>query len=193
MIGDILEVIAKESAKYIEDELNIPKGKKGVLLYSPQSRDGSNSMPDNCILLSLLGIEEEMAMKNNLIIKKVINGKVYKQNPAINIYLQVIFISNFRNDYINELNAIAKIIEFFQKNPTLNSKNSEYINELGIKSISFNINTIPLKEQNNILSLIGGEYRPSIIYKVGPITIQDELKPIDEQIVKNVRIKSQQR
>lgn len=188
MFGDILKIVAREVNSYIDLNSQLPSGTKTVILDRPYKSDGSFTIPDNSICLSLLNIEEELDSRSTIVNKRVVDGKVYRQNPDITIKLKVIFISNFKNDYINELNYITKIIEFFQKKPFFSIDNTDGLSKLGIDKLNFKLNTIPLNEQHNIWGLLGGKYLPSIAYTISMIVIKDSEKISDVSLVKEVNI-----
>jgi len=190
MIGNILQIIAREVSEFIDASSEIPSGKKSVVLHKPNSVSGEFNLPDNAISLSLLNIEEELSSKTSMPQKRVENRKVYTQNPAVNINLQIIFIANFANDYINELNYITKVIEFFQQKTAFTPQNTKGLDAFKIDKLSFKLNTLALNEQGNVWGLLGGKYMPSIVYRVGLIPIQDEEKLSEVKIVKTVDIDS---
>lgn len=193
MIGDFLEVISKETSKYLDAHLKMPTGKKSVVLHNPNSGSGEFELPDNSICMSLLNIEEELSIKNAMIQKKVIDGKIFKQNPAINLNIYVIFIANFKKDYVIELNSINKIIEFFHEKPVFSAGNTVGLKDLKLEEVKFTLNTLPMEKQHDIWNLLGGKYLPSVLYKVGMITVQEELKPLTESIVQSVELKAKQK
>ena len=188
MIGDILQIVAKEVSVFIDAQSKIPSGKKSVVLHKPNSTSGDFNLPDNAISLSLLNIEEELSTKSAMVKKRVENRKVYTQNPEVNLNLQIIFISNFANDYINELNYITKVVEFFQQRSVFTPENTKGLDTFKIEKLSFKLNTLPLNEQGSVWGLLGGKYMPSIVYRVGLIPIQDEEQLSKVKIVKTVDI-----
>ncbi len=188
MFGDILKIVTREINNYIDLSSKLPSGTKMVVLNRPYKADGTLAIPDNSICLSLLNVEEELDNRSAIVNKRVIDGKVYRQNPDININLQIIFIANFKNDYTSELNYITKIIEFFQKKPFFSTDNTDGLSKLGIDKLSFKLNTIPLNEQHNIWGLLGGKYMPSIAYTISMIVIEDSEEISDISLVKEVHI-----
>ncbi len=191
MIGDILQLIAKEVSTFIDSDIKMPTDKKSVVLHKPNSINGEFNLPDNAISMSLLNIEEELSTKSAMVKKRVENRKVYTQNPAVNLNLQIIFISNFANDYLNELNYITKVIEFFQQKMAFTVENTKELDKFkNIEKLNFMLNTIPLEQQSGLWSLLGGKYMPSVVYRVGLIAIQDEEKLSKVKIVKTVKLNS---
>jgi len=191
MIGELLKIITREVTDYIDKQIQLPSGQKSVILQKPTNSKGELEIPDNTISVSLLSIEEELSTRDAMIKKQVIDGKVYRQNPAVNINLQIIFIANFQNDYINELNSVTKILEFFQKRPSFLPEDTKGLDKLKIDKLVFKLNTLELDEQHNIWNLLGCKYMPSIVYKVGMITIQEEKQLSKDKIVKEVDIQTE--
>ena len=193
MIGDLLTLITKEVTTYIDAQVQLPSGKKTVLLYKPNRAKGEIDIPDNTIALSLLNIEQELSIREATIKKEVINGKVYKQDPAVYINLQVIFIANFQNDYVTELNYITKVIEFFQQKATFTPQNTKGLEALNIDKLTFKLNTLELGEQHNIWNMLGTTYMPSVVYKISMLTIQKDKELTEASIVRNVQIDTKRR
>ena len=188
MFGDILKIVTEELNSYLDLDSQLPSGAKTIVLNRPYGSDNSLLIPDNSISLSLLNIEEERSNRTAIVQKRVVDGKVYRQNPEIMINLQIIFIANFKNDYINELNYITKIIEFFQKKPFFSMENTEGLEKLGIDKLNFKLNTLPLQQQHNIWGMLGDKYMPSIMYTVGMIAIRESEQISDIPLVKEVAI-----
>ena len=193
MIGELLTIITREVTTYIDAQVKLPSGKKTVVLYKPNSVKGEVDIPDNTIALSLLNIEQELSIREATIKKEVIDGRVYKQEPAVYINLQVIFISNFQNDYVTELNYITKVIEFFQQKSSFTPENTKGLKELNIDELKFKLNTLALDEQHNIWNMLGTTYMPSVVYKISMLTIQEDKKLTNASIVQNVNIESKRK
>lgn len=189
MIGEVLTIVAKEVSTYINKQMKVSSSKKCVILNKPNNINGKLDIPDNCISLSLLNIEEELSNRTTFVEKKVIDGKVYKQNPPININLYIMFISNFPKDYVSELNYSTKIIEFFQQKGSFTSENTKGLDDLKITKLNFKLNNFSItSESSDFWSLLNEKYGQSIIYKVSMITIQEDEKLSNTGIVKQVDI-----
>lgn len=188
MIGDLLNNIAKEVTAYVDSQIEFSSGKKSVVLAKPTDSKGELSIPDNTICLSLLNIEEETAMRNPMIKKRVDGDKVYTQTPGISLNLSIIFIANFPNDYMSELNYITKIVEFFQKKDTFTIENTPSLKkqERYIEQLVFKLTSTPLDSQHNIWSLLGLKYMPSVMFNVGKVLIQEEEELSQIRVVKRV-------
>jgi len=189
MIGDILNNIAKEVTAYVDSQLEFSSGKKSVVLANPTNAKGELSIPDNTICLSVLNIDEETSMRNPAITKRVEGTKVYTQTPGISLNLSIVFIANFPNDYVSELNYITKIIEFFQQKDTFTVGNTPSLKKQSrsFEQLVFKLSTTKLEDQHNVWTLLGIKYLPSVMYSVGKILVQEEEKLSETRVVQRVK------
>ena len=189
MIGDILNTIAKEVTEYVDSQVEFPSGKKSVVFAKPSNNKGELAIPDNTVCLSLLNIDEEASMRNPMIKKRVDGDKVYTQAPGISLNLSIIFIANFPNDYISELNYITKIVEFFQQKDTFTVENTPSLKkqEKYIDQLVFKLSTTPLEEQHNVWNLLGIKYMPSVMLSVGKVLVQEDEKLSQTRVVQRVK------
>jgi hypothetical protein len=188
MIGDILNTIAKEVSEYIDSQIEFQSGSKSVVLGKPSDNKGELIIADNTICLTLINIDEEASMRNPMIKKRVDGDKVYTQTPGIALNLSIVFIANFPNDYISELNYITKIMEFFQQKDTFTIANTPSLKKYArnIEQLVFKLSTSRLEDQHNIWSLLGIKYMPSVMYSVGKVMIQEEEKLSEIRVAKRV-------
>ena len=189
MIGDILNNIAKEVTEYVDSQVDFSSGKKSVVLAKPTNSKGELSIPSNSVCLALINIDEETSMRNPMITKRVEGTKVYTQTPGIMLNLSIVFIANFPNDYISELNYITKIIEFFQQKDTFTIGNTPSLKKQNrfFEQLVFKLSTTKLEEQHNVWNLLGIKYMPSVMYSVGKIVVQEDEKLSETKVVKRVK------
>jgi len=191
MIGTILNIIAREASEYLDKDLGASTGKKSVILHKPRLDDDGAKLdiPDNSVSLSLFNIEEDLTQRSAIIPKKVIDGKVYRQNPPVHLNLYIVFLANFPNDYESELNYTTKVIEFFQRKNTFTSTNTKGLEDLNIEKLVFKLDNIPLSSENGAFwNLLNAKYLPCVIYRVSTLIIQDPEREDDTPLVDRVDI-----
>lgn len=176
MIGNILENIVKELNDFIDESVEFRSGKKNVVLARPTNNKGEVSIPENCISMSVININEDTSMRSPMLKRRVEGDKVYTQKPGISLDLKLIFIANFPNDYANELNFITKVIEFFQKKDTFTTANTPSLKkqERYMEKLVFKLSVVGLEDQHNIWNSLGIKYMPSVIFNVGKVLVQDD-------------------
>lgn len=191
MIGNILENIVKDLNTFISESVEFQSGKKNVILAKPANSKGDVSIPDNTIAMSLLNISEDSSMRSPVVKKRVEGDKVYTQTPGISLDLSVIFIANFPNDYISELNYITKVIEFFQRKDTFTIANTPSLKKQAkyVEKLVFRLSTTKLEDQHNIWSQLGIKYMPSVVYNVGKILVQEDEVLSQTRVARRVETK----
>jgi hypothetical protein len=191
MIGTILKIIAREASTYLDRDLGASTGKKSVVLHKPRLDDEGNKLdiPDNSVSVSLFNIEEDLTQRSAIFPKKVIDGKVYRQNPPVHLNLYIIFLANFPNDYESELNYTTKIIEFFQQKNTFTPEDTKGLAELNIEKLVFKLDNIPLSSENGAFwNLLNAKYLPYVIYRVSTLIVQAPEREDDTPLVEKVDI-----
>lgn len=94
------------------------------------------------------------------------------QNSAplfVNLYLMM--SANFgAGNYTEALKYISHAVVFFQQRPMFDQHNSPGLDER-IERLVLDIVNLPIAELNNLWSLLGGRYLPSMYYKVRMMAI----------------------
>jgi hypothetical protein len=87
----------------------------------------------------------------------------------LNLYLMV--SANFgAGNYAEALKYISQAISFFQQKPVFDQRNSPGLDER-IDKLILDVENLPISDLNNLWSLLGGRYLPSMFYKVRMLTV----------------------
>jgi hypothetical protein len=87
----------------------------------------------------------------------------------VNLYLMM--SANFSGgNYTEALKYISHAIAFFQQHPTFDRHTSPGLDER-IERLVLDIENLPIPDLNNLWSLLGGRYLPSMFYKVRMVAI----------------------
>lgn len=87
----------------------------------------------------------------------------------VNLYLMI--SANFgAGNYVEALKYISHAIAFFQQRPMFDQHNSPGMDER-IERLVLDIENLPIPDLNNLWSLLGGRYLPSMFYKVRMMAI----------------------
>jgi hypothetical protein len=135
--------------------------------------DGNvNTATKNKVVLSMVNIEQDSVYKEVEAFKQIEDGKSQRIRPRIHINLYLLFVANL-SIYSEAMKSIANVISFFQVNPSFDFV--DFVGADGPKGrISFDLFSMTFEQQNNLWSVLGGKYMPSVVYKVGMLEIQDE-------------------
>ncbi len=106
---------------------------------------------------------------------------VYSAPLHLNLYLMM--AANFGGaNYAEALKYISAAISFFQATPVFDAIKSPDLPR-GIEKLILDIENLKIQDLNNLWSLLGGKYLPSVFYKVRMVTLDgtaliDQLTPV---------------
>lgn len=173
MLYQALEIIKDQVSTYLED---LGGAANMVVLENIAKHDdpGVSGISDK-VILSLINLEEEVTLKNRSITKSENGDPVYK-NPPIHLNLYLLFAVN-RSTYIQSLDTLGDVIEFFQGKNYFNQSNT-VLNPAnpalsGITEFKFTaeLYTPTFEQLNYIWGTLGGKSLPNALYKVTLATV----------------------
>ena len=168
MIHNVMTTIAQELNEFMRNELNLSEDI--VVVNSLVDLKGDPSMQiENRVCLFLQRIEEE----------KVAKSGGFQSNPGvappIRVGLHIVFAANFPDpNYREALRFISLILEFFQGKGTFDRSNVPSL-PAGLDKLNFDLQDLDYTEMNNLWSLIGAKYLPSLVYKVRLLTFSQNM------------------
>ena len=172
MIFEILQVLTEEVNSYFDGN---PVSLENVATLDNEGNEGNGNGPSE-ILLTLLNLKEEFALKNNSNYQ-VSGTQVTYRNPKIHLNLFVMFSAHHAS-YAESLKRLSKIIEFFQGKRIFTQDNTTFDRDLegmeSMKNFRFitELFTPSFEEMNFIWGTLGGKQHPSVIYKVTLVEIE---------------------
>ena len=159
MIHQVLSAICDEVNEFIRQELSL-RDDVVVLNNIIDVRGDVNMQVDNKVCLFLMRIEEEKLIKSG-----GFQGNA-GMSPTLFVNLYVVFAANFPDpNYKEALRFISLVLEFFQGKNVFGMGNSPSLPD-GIDKVSFELMSLDFNEMNNMWSMLGGRYLPSVVYKV---------------------------
>ncbi|MEL6639444.1 MAG: DUF4255 domain-containing protein [Bacteroidota bacterium] len=199
MIHHALRFVTESLNTYLNQQAgNITTPSRMVHLTNVAAGD-SISIPDRSIGVSLVNIEEERVFKEQR--STVINeyGRAEIRNPELKLNLYVLVSANFTRedgdtteDYIEGLKQLSQVIEFFQGKNVFTNENSPYLASLdpSIQKLIVEFYSHSFEQMYNFWSVLGGNYLPSVLYRVRLLTVQKREvlgsnNPIEKIIIKD--------
>jgi hypothetical protein len=144
----------------------------------------------NSIVITLVNIEEESALKNQSSIKRFSNQTLIYENTPLYLNLYVLITCNYTPDadpskgYISALKRLSLIIQFLQgKNSfsyaaSTSASASTNVDLFGLK-FTLELYTLTFEQINHLWGSLGGRQVPFAMYKLRLIGITDR-KPLRE-------------
>jgi uncharacterized protein DUF4255 len=158
----------RDSATVIVDNIGLFESSSG------------NELADN-IVISLVNVEEESALKNQPALRRPFAASALYRNPPVYLNLYVLFTCNYAgNNYRLALRRLSFIIQFLQSKNTfaISSSVAETIADLGdadIAELKFTLElyTLTFEQINHLWGSLGGRQVPFAMYKLRLIAITD--------------------
>lgn len=187
MIYETLEIVKDQVSIFLEAKLS----ETNIVVLENIARidDPDISTMSDKIVMSLVNIEEEIALKNrpNVQIK---NGEYIYKNKPVNLNLYVLFSAN-RNVYTRSVTNISAIIEFFQNKKVFDQLNTVLnptiiaLNDVKEFRFVMDLFTPTFEQLNYIWGTLGGKSVPNVMYKISIVkvegtSINDKGTPITE-------------
>jgi hypothetical protein len=132
---------------------------------------------DNHLVLTLVNIEEERALKNGRVASALAGGDLGYMNRPFYLNLFLLFTANYRI-YATALRRLAQVLTFFQGKQQFTFGNSPSPNppQSGIVDFSLSVDLLSLsfEEVNHLWGFLGARQGPSAVFKGRLVVVSDQ-------------------
>jgi len=137
------------------------------------------------VILTLVNLDEEKTLKNNSHYVKQ-GETIMQRNPILYLNLYIL-LSCAHDDYEEALKRISEAISFFQSKYIFTPENAEVpFPENDVEKIVIDLFSMNFEQINNLWSILGGKYLPSVLYKLRLIPVQAS-EPKGARVIKAIR------
>jgi hypothetical protein len=200
MIDIVFSTMINDNLSPYFDKKISPAPQDGVWVVPcnvSEINDPNSNIPVGKLTMSLVNIEEERTINNNINYSRQSQSLnyVYK-NPPVYINLFIQFASNSANggdngigdNYYIGLRKISYIIQFFQYQHVFTPQNTPSLADTGIEELIFDLKTLSFQDLNNLWGVMGSKYLPSVLYKVRMLCISENFSDGPASIIKNIMV-----
>ena len=190
MIDQILNGVITQLNTYIGTV--DPEVILGNISFADAFQDSSSQNITDKVVASVVNIEQENSLRN-LPFKRSIQTAAgltegIQQQPEIYLNIYVLFSAN-KTNYGTALQRISQVIAFFQRRFVFTQTNTPVLVILNLDKVIFDLYSTRFEELNQLWSIMGGKYIPSVVYKMRLAVIQDA----DEEgagLISEIRLRS---
>jgi hypothetical protein len=126
---------------------------------------------NNKLVLTLANIEKDTLPFRSGNNARGSDERLLQHSTPLYVNLYLMMSANFgAGNYTEALKYISHAIAFFQQRPMFDQHNSPGL-DARIERLVLEIENLPIANLNNLWSLLGGRYLPSLFYKVRMMTI----------------------
>lgn len=196
MIHRAFNLLLTQLDAYLRSVDRNPSTDPYVVMANIATVDSSNDSGtdiNNKVVLSLVNIEEEAALKNIGPYTRI-NHQVTYHNPPVylNVYM---LVTAYFESYFNSLDRLSDVIQFFQSKATFTLRNSPLDNadeRYGELELFLDLYSMTFEQLNHLWGSLGGKQWPSALYKVRLVRINEnrlnELGTVIEQVERNQKV-----
>jgi hypothetical protein len=192
MIDAAFALLNNQLAAYIE---SMGGDRLDVIMANIAAIDAANSNIDleRKVILSLVNIEEEAALKNV--------GPLYRNaktlnyvNPPVYLNLYLLITAHYEK-YEDALTRLSNVIQFFQGKNSFSLKNSPpndmLLNPETYEDIQLHLEMFSLsfEQLNHLWGSLGGKQWPSVLYKVRLVKITENRINAQGPLIEQVQTK----
>lgn len=179
MVVKALSLLLAQLNQYIHQADHSPAGTPSIAVLGNIAQlditEVSNAL-ENHLVLTLVNVEEEKALKNAGTVSRDTNGGIGYHNPPLNLNLFLLFSSNYRN-YETGLKRLSQTLTFFQGKRKFTTGNSPVTgqDDAPIVDLSMTMDLLSLgfEEVNHLWGSLGGKQMPFVAYRTRLITLSD--------------------
>lgn len=171
--------LEEELASFQSNIVHLPEGGAGESLSFEQ--DG--------LYLVIVNLEQDETNRAPNPYQRRVGEKVYAVKPDIHLNVYILIVASY-NDYLGNLNALGKVISFFQQHRVfridiqqlsnkVDSKGKPLAEQHTIDKLHVDIVTLPFAQQNEVWNALRTHYRPSVLLKLRMVVFR---QPVSEEL-----------
>lgn len=177
MIDQTLQLLKSELTSYF-----IAKGDNAANIIIDNiglSETASGTGLTDSVVISLVNIEEESALKNQSPLKRFPSGTAVYENAPIYLNLYVLLSCNYFGDgYLLALKRLSSVIRFLQSKTFFSSASSGSggstdPNDLDELNFTMELFTLTFEQINHLWGSLGGRQVPFAMYKLRLVAISE--------------------
>lgn len=174
MLDTVLLLLRDVVAEYLKTTIGGGPGSTEVdkLVFMNSDRAEHVEFPSNAVTLLLVNVEEEVTLRPaDPYRHSMHDGTVQRVSPPLHLALSVLLVANFK-DYASGLRYLSAIVQYFQSHRVLDGYSAPALSPL-IEKITIDLQTLSLTELAQLWGVLRSAYRPSLLYKVRLVVVQD--------------------
>ncbi|MBO9731386.1 MAG: DUF4255 domain-containing protein [Chitinophaga sp.] len=149
-----------------------------VSIHDKSAEGGGEELFHDKVILTLASVEEENALRNNYPLREV-GSSFVQEKSAVYINAYLLFSAKY-DSYVTSMQAISQVIGCFQANRrisiTVNGEEQDAI---------INLHNLGFENLNNLWTVMGGRYLPSVIYKARVLMFQ-QAPPVNGSLITDI-------
>ncbi len=176
MIDELLEIIKEEVDTFLKLKIN-DRQDRYIHLSPVVDLEGKPPVNENSVCMSLIKIEEDRNNMSNGGQTERVGNEFHSYNPPIKLNLVILFSAAYldgqEKNYLEGVKRLSLVVSFFQSKNVFTSQNTPRLDP-AYGAIKADFYSLSMEEQNQLWGMLGGSYRPSVLYRLRALLIQEK-------------------
>jgi hypothetical protein len=175
MLDIAVTFLAEELNSYLRKRGALAQPEDIVLPITLVDDKGVWVLPEGKIGLTLINIEEERVLREQLPERVYLDGNHVVLQPVLKLNLTLLFAARFApntDGYKSSLYFLSQVLTFFQAHPSFSADNSPGLDPRIVK-LNVELLSYTPEQLNQTWAYLGSKYMPSAIYRVRMVMLQD--------------------
>ena len=179
MIVNAASILLSQLNQYIRQQDDSPMGTEDAAVWGNIAQLDNPEIGadlENQLVLSLVNVEEEGALKNRRAAVREPSGEVLYFSPPIHLNLYLLFTANYRN-YETALRRLTQVMTFFQGKRKFTLANSPGANAdltpTAEISLTLDLLSLSFEQVNHLWGSLGGKQLPFAAYRGRLVELHD--------------------
>jgi hypothetical protein len=176
MIDEVMDIIKDEADSFLKLKMKDSR-QQYVQLVPVVDLGGKPSVSENAICMSLVRIEEDRVNRSGNREYKMSGDKAVYFNAPVKLNLYILFSAAYvdgqEKNYKEALKRLSYVISCFQAKHVFMASNTPRLDP-AFGKLDMELYNMPMEEQNHFWGMFGGLYRPSVLYCLGALMVQED-------------------
>jgi hypothetical protein len=189
MINQLLSAIRNELNDFIKVKDPINFGSDDIVVLSNlveqngelafvSNSGGEGGATEDYVVITLVNIEEERILKEQIHYQKTNEDNILNRNPEIKVNLSVLFTAYSKTSYGTALRLLSYLLSFFQMKNVFTQQNTPELSGI-IEKATVELQTLSAEQNNHLWGYLGAKYIPSVVYRIRMLVIQEGQKTME--------------
>lgn len=179
VIHDVFRCLREALVAHVQLATGVGAGDaaQDPILFPGADKVESLDVKLGAVTMFLVNIEEDRRVRPADPFRRVLaDGTIVAISAPVPLNLYILFVARF-NDYLESLKHVGLIARFFQEYRVISHENLPTLG-VGIDTLTTELITTPITEDNHIWKTLGTPYHPSLLYRVKMVVVQAADGPV---------------
>lgn len=190
----MIDVTLNYLAKALDDKLqnSFDFQGPGVVVGVPGTKNDQEVEEPDALVITLLQVSREASVPYGVPQVERQGGTALHRKPPLVLNLDILLAARFPGRYDQGLAALSEALAFFQATPYFQRESHPDLPK-GLDRLGLDLSSMGMHDLTGLWSVMGGQFLPSVVYRLRLVTIDGGAPPVESRVVEEVTVDVQRR